>query len=354
MSGSNEEKTEEPTFHRREKAREEGQVVLSSDLTGGLVFFMAASAFSLYGADWLAQMGDMLVEPLSNLRRQEWGTTETLQSVNWVCMQMLGLGGVICGAAWGLGVLAAAIQAGPGFSNTPIQPKLSRLSFSSGLGKIFSMENGVKSLVTPLRLFTVLVVSAIYIYVVSDDISYDLGRSLHPASRSAISYLSTLLMILSLTTLAFGVIDYFIKKMQHEIKLKMSHKEIKDEHKDQEGDASVKNKIRQSRKESDKRKSLKDVPMATAIITNPTHFAVAVRYDRANPSAPIVVAKGADAFARQIIAVAKENGVPVIRKKYVARALFAMTEVGMEIPLELYQAVAEILAQVYRNKNSAA
>lgn len=354
MSGSNEEKTEEPTFHRREKAREEGQVVLSSDLTGGLVFFMAASAFSLYGADWLAQMGDMLVEPLSNLRRQEWGTAETLQSVNWVCMQMLALGGVICGAAWILGALAAAIQAGPGFSNTPIQPKLSRLSFSSGLGKIFSMENGVKSFVTPLRLFTVLVVSAIYLYVVSDDISYDLSASLHPASRSALSYLSTLLMILSLTTLAFGVVDYVIKKMQHEIKLKMSHKEIKDEHKDQEGDAAVKNKIRQSRKESDKRKSLKDVPMATAIITNPTHFAVAVRYDRANPSAPIVVAKGADAFARQIIAVAKENGVPVIRKKYVARALFAMTEVGMEIPLELYQAVAEILAQVYRNKNSAA
>lgn len=354
MSGSDEEKTEDPTFHRRQKAREEGQVVLSSDLTGGLVFFMSATAFALYGADWFAEMGGVISEPLINLRRQDWGVSQTLESVNWVCMQMLTLGGIICGAAWLLGAVAAAIQAGPGFSNTPIQPKLSRLSFSSGLGKVFSMENGVKSFVTPLRLFTVLVVSAVYLYVVTDDISKDLRASLHPATRSALSYLSTLLIILSLTTLTFGVVDYVIKKMQHEIKLKMSIKEIKDEQKDQEGDSSVKNKMRQSRKESDKRKSLKDVPMATAIITNPTHFAVAIRYDRTNPSAPVVVAKGADAFARQIIAVGKENGVPVIRKKYVARALFAMTEVGMEVPMELYQAVAEILAEVYRQKNSTA
>lgn len=353
-SGSDEEKTEEPTFHRREKAREEGQVVLSSDLTGGLVFFMAASTFALYGAGWFTQMGGVISEPLSNLRRREWGTPETLDSVNWICQQMLALGGVICGAAWVLGALAAAIQAGPGFNNKPIQPKLSRLSFASGLGKVFSMENGVKSFVTPLRLLTVLVVSGIYLYVSIDDISRDLRGDIHPSTRSALSYLSTLLIILSLTTLVFGVVDYIIKKMQHEIKLKMSHKELKDEHKDMEGDGSVKNKMRQSRKESEKRKSLKDVPMATAIITNPTHFAVAVRYDRANPSAPIVVAKGADAFARQIIAVGKANGVPVIQKKYVARALFAMTEVGMEIPMELYQAVAEILAEVYRKKNSNA
>lgn len=353
-SGSDEEKTEEPTFHRREKAREEGQVVLSSDLTGGLVFFMAAAAFAMYGADWFAQIGNVVSEPLTNLRRREWGTQETLDSVDWICKQTLALSGMICGAAWVLGALAAAIQAGPGFNNKPIMPKLSRLSFASGLGKVFSMENGVKSFVTPARLLTIIVVSGIYIYVSTDDISRDLRTSLHPATRSALYYLSTLLLILSLTTLAFGVIDYVIKKMQHEIKLKMSFKEIKDEHKDMEGDGTVKNRMRQFRKESEKRKSLKDVPMATAIITNPTHFAVAIKYDRANPSAPIVVAKGADAFARQIIKAGKENGVPVIRKKYVARALFAMTEVGMEIPLELYQAVAEILAEVYRKKNSNA
>lgn len=353
-SGSDEEKTEDPTFHRREQAREEGQVVLSSDLTGGLVFFMAASAFGLYGADWIAQMGGVISEPLSNLRRREWGTSETLESVNWICHQMLALGGGICGAAWVLGAIAASVQAGPGFYNKPIQPKLSRLSFSTGLGKVFSMENGVKSFVTPLRLLTVLVVSGAYLYVSVEDISHDLRASLHPSTRSALSYVSTLLIILSLTTLAFGVVDYIVKKLQHEIKLKMSHKELKDEHKDMEGDGAVKHKMKEFRKESEKRKSIKDVPTATAIITNPTHFAVAVRYDRSNPKAPIVVAKGADAFARQIISVGKANGVPVIRKKYVARALFAMTEVGMEIPLELYQAVAEILAEVYRQKNSTA
>lgn len=352
--GSDENKTEEPTFHRREQAREDGQVVLSSDLTGGLVFFMAASAFAMYGADWVSGMGAMLTEPLSSLRRRDWGTAETLMSMDWLGAKLLVFAGGITAAAWTVATLAAAVQAGPGFYNKPLQPKLSRLSFKSGLGKVFSMENGVKSIVTPLRLLTVLVVSTVYLYATYDEVSRDLSTSLRPGTRVALTYIATLLLVLSITTLVFGVVDYVIKKMQHETKLKMSHNEIKDEHKDKEGDGAVKQKMRQSRSDGEKRRSLKDVPTATAIITNPTHFAVAVRYDRSNPKAPVVVAKGADAFARQIISVAKANGVPVIRRKFVARALFALTEVGKEIPLELYQAVAEILAEVYRRKNSAA
>ena len=205
-SGSDEEKTEEPTFHRRQKAREEGQVVLSADLTGGLIFFMAAAAFAMYGADWFAQMGSAVTEPLTQLRRREWGTQETLDSVDWVWKKILALSGVICAAAWVLGTLAAAIQAGPGFNNKPIMPKLSRLSFASGLGKIFSMENGVKSFVTPMRLVTVIVVSGVYLYASAENISRDLKTNLHPGTRSAFSYISTLLVILSLTTLVFGVV----------------------------------------------------------------------------------------------------------------------------------------------------
>lgn len=352
--GSDENKTEEPTVYRREQAREEGQVVLSADLTGGIVFFMAAAAFSMYGREWISGMGVTLAEPLMFLRRRDWGIQDALQSVDWVGGKLLIFAGGISGAAWIVATLAAAVQAGPGFHNKPLQPKLSRLSFKSGLSKVFSMENGVKTFVTPLRLLTVLVVSGIYLYATYDGVSRDLNRHLRPATGAALSYVSVLILVLAITTLVFGLVDYLIKKMQHEIKLKMSHKEIKDEHKDREGDGSVKQKMRESRKDSEKRKSLNDVPTATAIITNPTHFAVAVRYDRANPKAPIVVAKGADAFARQIISVAKANGVPVIRRKFVARALFALTEVGKEIPLELYQAVAEILAEVYRRKNSAA
>lgn len=352
--GSDEEKTEEPTFQRRKKAREEGQVVLSSDLTGGLMIFMAAMAFLLYGADWLALMGDTVKEPLTDLRRQEWGTEQTLDSVNWICSKMLATTGVICGLAWVLGTLVAALQAGPGFSNMPLQPKLSRLSFATGLGKVFSLENGIKTIVTPLRLSIVIVVSGIYLYVTAEGVSQDLRGDIRPVTRAAISYGATLLMILALTTLVFGGIDYLIKKLQHEKKLKMSRKEIKDEQKEQEGDGSVKNKMRQSRQNSEKRKSLKEVPTATAIITNPTHFAVAIKYDRTNPTAPVVIAKGADRFARQIITTGKDHGVPVIRKKYVARALFATTEVGMEIPTELFHAVAEILAEVYKRKNARA
>lgn len=353
MSGADENKTEEPTVHRREKAREEGQVVLSPDLTGGLVFFGAAVAFAIYGTGWVSSIADTISRPMMTLRRRDWGMTETLTSMNWLGGQLLFLAGGVAGAAWVLSTLTAALQAGPGFYKKPIIPKLSRLSFQSGFGKIFSMENGVKGIVTPLRLFTVLAVSGIYLYVVKDDLARDLQHDLRQSFVAAFGYVSQLILILSVATLLFGGVDYLIKKMQHEIKLKMSRQEIKDEHKDMEGDGAVKQKMKEFHKESEKRKSLKQVPEATAIITNPTHFAVAVKYDRERGVAPIVVAKGADAFARQIISVAKENGVPVIRRKFVARALFALTEVGMEIPMELYQAVAEILADVYRRKNSA-
>jgi flagellar biosynthetic protein FlhB len=154
-------------------------------------------------------------------------------------------------------------------------------------------------------------------------------------------------------SLGLALIDYLVKWFRNEQKLMMSREEIKQEQKDDSGDPHLKAAIRKKQREARRRQSVRDVPKATVILTNPTHLAIAIQYEPGQMKAPRIVAKGAGVFAKNIVRIAKENNIPVLERKPLARALFKSVDVGQEIPFDFFRAIAEILAQIYKTKQAA-
>ncbi|MEZ6130561.1 MAG: EscU/YscU/HrcU family type III secretion system export apparatus switch protein [Planctomycetaceae bacterium] len=346
-------KTEEPTPRRRETSREEGQVVFSPDLTAGLLLLSITLAFWLFGGYWLRQFGITVADQIRAVDRTDWGVPQTMLSVRWLTVNLVLTAGAVVAGAWVLNAAVSAFQAGLGFHTKPLMFNPEKLSIVKGWERIFSLDGAMNGFMAPLKLTLTLITAAVFVWVSRGGASRAGQGSLEQSMWFTADVATRLMLALALVTLTMGVMDYMFKRFRHEQKLKMTREEVKREHKEDQGDAQIKQRIRRFQQESRKKRSLREVPTATAVITNPTHFAVAVRYDAATSAAPVVVAKGADSFARQIIAVAQKHGVPVLERKPVARALFALTEVGDEIPMEMYRAVAEILAEVYRRKRAA-
>jgi flagellar biosynthetic protein FlhB len=345
-------KTEAPTPRRRESAREDGQVVFSPDLTAGVLMFGVAISIWLYGANWFGQFSRTIADQVINIAPTEWGMSQTMLSVRWLGAQIMIISGVLVAGSWILNVFISTAQAGIGFNSKPLMLNPDKLSLIQGWGRIWSLDGLMKGFLAIVKLAAVIGVSGVFIWVVLDSILLETRGTLQHCVSYIASVATTLMLILAGVSLSFGVIDYAFRWYRHEEKLKMSREDVKREQKEEQGDQQIKQQMRRFAQNARKRRSLQDVPTASAVITNPTHFAVAIRY-KAGSSAPVVVAKGADHFARQIIAMAEKHGVPVMQRKPVARALFAMTEIGQEIPLELYRAVAEVLAEVYRKKRAA-
>lgn len=327
--------------------------MFSPDLTSGLLLFCMAMGIWLFGASWVRSFCNTIILQISAAQPKEWGVSQTMLSMRWMGVQILIVSGTVVIGAWVLNAATAAMQAGLGFHTKPLMLNPGKLSLVQGWKRLWSLDGLVKGIQAPLKLSAVILAAALFIWLASDRIALSTRGTLFDSLAFGGELTSTLMLILAGIALVFGAADYAFRWYRHEQKLKMSHEELKKEHKEDQGDQQVKQRMRKFSQDAKKRKSLQDVPSASAVITNPTHFAVAIRYEAGNSSAPIVVAKGADHFARQIIAKAKEHGVPVMERKPVARALFALTEVGDEIPMELYRAVAEILADVYRKKQAA-
>lgn len=347
-------KSEAPTPRRRESAREDGQVVFSPDLTAGILLFSMALGCWMFGSSWIQYLGGLIADQVKSVRRIEWGLPQTLLSVQWLGAQMMIVSGGIAIGAWLLNATTAAGQAGLGFHTKPLILNPDRLSIVQGWSRLWSLDSFMKGALALLKVTTVIVVAAAFVWLTRNRLSLETRGTLKQSVSSFGHIAVNLMVILGGVTLCFGAVDYLFRWYRHEEKLKMSLQDLKQEQKDDQGDQQIKQQMRKFQQDARKRKSLQDVPSASAVITNPTHFAVAIRYESGNSTAPIVVAKGADQFARQIIKMAQQHGVPVTERKPVARALFAMTEVGDEIPLELYRAVAEILADVYRRKHAVA
>ena len=346
-------KTELPTPRRRESAREDGQVVFSPDLTSGILLFCVAIACWLFGASWCRHFGSTIADQIRGVHHTEWGLSHTMLSARWLGAQIVIVAGGLVAGAWVLNAATAAMQAGFGFHTKPLMLNPDKLSLVEGWKRLWSLDGLMKGILAPLKLSAVLFAAGMFVWLSKNSISFSTRGNLQQSMSFSGALISHLMLILAAITLAFGGLDYLFRWFRHEQKLKMSREELKREHKEDQGDQQIKQRMRKFQQESRKRRTLQDVPGASAVITNPTHFAVAVRYDAGTASAPIVVARGADHFARQIIAIANRHGVPVIERKPVARALFGLTEVGDEIPLELYRAVAEVLAEVYRRKQAA-
>ncbi len=349
---SSQDKSLPATARKLQKTREDGQTSRSRDLSHLAVLGM--------GCAMVVAGGPMLLQHMQiEVARQftfDGATVLVPQLMMERLLRMMGVGmvGVVALAlAINLAsVLLSLMSGGWVFSWKPIMPKFSKLNPLAGLGNVFSKQQ----LVTALKnvVLTLLLGLVAWLHI-SDGIAH-MARLPHQGSSMALVMVSDWILegiaMLMLVVFAMALIDVPLQKFLFMQRLKMSHQEVKQEHKESEGSPEVKGKIRQKQREMAHRASVNRVPTADFVVTNPTHYAVALRYDEHSMAAPQVVAMGADLIALKIREVAKAHQVPVLESPMLARALYAHAELDQTIPSQLYTAVAQVLAYVYRLKAS--
>lgn len=342
------EKTEAPTPRRRQEAREQGQVARSQDLTGAVLIVGAILLLNAFGQDLVKALRALLAETLS-LRTNDTAATgaavaEALRSLAHVAAAMapLLLGVVL------LVVLANVLQVGFVLNLKRLQPNLAALNPLKGLGKVFGKgRSPVQGLIALAKLVLLVLVAysavrgRLPLIVKAQELTY-----LQVFALGADTVYSIGIRI-GVVLLVLAIVDYAWQKWRMEQQLKMSKQEVKEEMRRMEGDPRIKQRRRQIAMQIAHQRLKKDVPTADVVVTNPTEFAVALKYDADAMHAPRVVAKGRGVMAQRIREIAIASGVPILERKPLARALFKLVEVGQEIPEQFYSAVAEILAYVY-------
>lgn len=345
----NQEKTEEATPKRKEEARKKGQVAKSQEI--GSAFVILSAFFAL------KMLGPYIYEQLTAYMRTVFSHFATADfTINQVHILLIEFGVVALKTVLPVMLVVMVIslavnllQVGFVLSFEPLMPKLERINPISGFQRLFSLRSVVE-LVKALCKLTI-IGYFVYRFIMRETaqvpqlISADLFDSLRYSS----GLVADLALEIGAVILVLAALDYFYQWWEHNKSLRMSKQDIKEEFKQTEGNPLIKGKIKERQRAMALRRMMQEVPKATAVVTNPTHFAVAIRYDK-SMSAPQVVAKGQDFLAERIKQMARENRVTVVENKPLARALYATVEVGETIPPELYQAVAEVLAYVFRLK----
>ena len=342
------EKTEDPTAKKLEKAKEDGQVPRSKELTTTAILLCSMFSFLFFGP-LLYQKISGLTQLAFTLPREAAFDPQLMFSI---------LGDSIYAAFIGLApffiILAVASIAGPIalggwlFSTKSLMPKLNRMDPLAGLKRMFSMKSLVELLKAVAK---VLIVGALAIYLIhwlQQDLTSLAKEDINSAIIHAINIALWVAIGLSLSTIFIAIVDIPFQIWDNTKKLKMSVQDIKDEMKDTDGKPEVKSKIRQLQQQMANSRMMADVPDADVIITNPTHYSVAVKYKPESMTTPIVVAKGVDQIALKIREIAGAHEVEIIQSPVLSRAIFHTTKIGEEVPSELYVAVAKILAYVFQ------
>jgi flagellar biosynthetic protein FlhB len=344
------EKTESATPKKRQEARNKGQVAKSAELVAAFILFFSFLCFAMYGG-W---MKDRLVQMFTGIFQDHLTMNVTMENVRALFAQ-LALQGLILLAPIFLLTLAIAVmgnylQTGFIFTFEPLKMKFSKLNPIEGAKRLFTLRSAVDFLKSVLKMAIVGIVIYITLWGEKEKL-VGLGRM---PLQTTISYIASLTLQLGIkigfTLIAIGILDYFYQKYEYEKSLKMSKQDIKDEYKNSEGNPLIKGKIKEKQRRLALRRMMQEVPKADVVITNPTHFAVALKYEAGKMEAPTVIAKGTDYIALKIKEVAKQHNIVTMENKPLARALYSQVEIGETIPAELFQAVAEVLAYVYKIK----
>jgi len=340
--------TESPTQKRLEDARERGQVPRSRDLSAALVTL--TGGLGLYG------LGQVLGGGLMQMMRAAMATGASPRDGSGYLLSALGAAATRSAMAVApllALMLAAALLAplaigGWNFSATALLPRWERLDPVSGLGRVFSIR-GLIELLKSLARFAVVALVAVLVlrHQYAQFIALG-GQPLQPAIARALTLAGTAFIALAGALGAIAAVDVPLALWQHHRSLRMSRDEIREETRDAEGSPELRARIRRTQQEQARRRMMAEVPRADVVVTNPTHYAVALRYDETRMRAPLVVAKGADLIALRIRELAAEHAVPLIEAPPLARALHAGCELGDEIPARLYSVVAQVLTYVYQ------
>lgn len=351
------EKTEEPTAKKLSDARNEGQVAKGKDLTSAvmlLVLFMVLR-FTV------GNMGEGFIECFNKNYTQigdlftsthgEYNMQYTIALIQSAALDMLKLLIPFFGVGFIIAIVIELAQVKWKPTSKPLQPKLSKFNPINGIKRMFS----VRTLVSLIKQIVILVVIFIVVYNKLKSRMSDIYMLYDIPLISAIMFLGDIIFdigtVICVIYTIIGIADYVFEKRKFRKDMMMTKQEVKDEWKNTEGNPEVKNKIRQKMSEASRRRMMQAVPEADVVITNPTHFAVALKYEQNKGKAPVVVAKGEDYLAAKIKEAARENNIEIVENKPLARMLYYNVELDEEIPPELYQAVAEVLAFVYNIKN---
>ncbi len=355
MSDAAESRTEQASARRQEEARRKGQVPLSRDVSMALSL-MAALALLYSASDQAILRVVSMVREWLALAGQPglWaaGTADSLQALLLKAgadSMMIVLPLMACVVVTATG--ATFVQTGFAWRSDALQPDLGRLSPLAGVKRLVSW----RSLFDLVKSLAKVGFVAVVAYAAARSDWERLAEWPQLGVEGVLGTTGDVLLRLTfwigLMLLGLAAVDYGYQRFEWQRNLRMSRQEVKEEHREAEGDPQLRARVRSLQREMGRKRMMAAVPMATVVVTNPTHIAVALRYDQGSMGAPVVVAKGAGFIAERIKEVAREHGVMVIERPTVARALYKLVDLGKEIPVDLYKAVAELLAMVYRAKH---
>ncbi len=355
--GEGGEKTEPATAKKLQDARKEGQVAKSKELSAAvelIALFLVLKLFVSYIGENLISVFSVIYKKMPDIIDNSAGglsiftVTTLVNNVMLVILKILApvfAIGVICS------ILINILQVGWKVTGKPMQPKFSKINPMSGFKRMFSKE----SLFELVKSIAKIALIAYVAYTSVKDHQNDLFLLYDIPLMQVIILIGTIVidagLKISIVYLVVGIADWVYQKHKFKEDMKMTKQEVKDEYKNTEGNPEIKGRQRSKMREVSQRRMMQNLPTADVVITNPTHLSVAIKYDADKNSAPVVIAKGEDFLAMKIREIARENHIEIVENKPLARMLYANVDVGAEVPPELYQAVAEVLAFVYSLKN---
>lgn len=348
-----EEKTEQATPKKKKETREKGNVLQSKEINSAFVLlatFIMINAFATFIGITLRNTTSYIYDQylaldfIFSLKNLQTLLINAIISF-FIIVAPIALTNLV------VGVLASYLQVGVLFTTKPLAIDIKKINPIEGFKRMFSMKSIIELLKALIRIIVIGYISYSYvkgqIVTILETIGMDIGTILKLILKMSISIgikAGSILVVLA-------ALDYFYQRYEYNKNLKMSKQEIKEEYKQTEGNPQIKSKIKEKQRQMSMQRMMQDIPKADVIITNPTHFAIGIKYNPKEFDAPRVIAKGQDLIAQNIKKIALENNIPIVENKPLARTLYDSVDIGQFVPPELYQAVAEVLAYVYRINN---
>jgi flagellar biosynthesis protein FlhB len=342
------ERTEQATPKRREKAREQGQVAKSMDLNAAVVICLGFTSLFILGPAMVNNTLELMRNTMANAPMIASSDPGFQTVFVTYLMSFLRITLPLMMAMVVIGVAVNVAQVGFHLSPKALELKFDKLNVVSGLQRLISMRSLVQMVRDPLKLLVVSVVAYFALQAEFQNFFALPDMSVAQLGETLCKLVLMIALKIGVAVMIIAILDYLYQRYEFEKSIKMSKQEIKEEFKDSEGNPLIKQRVRQIQREMSRRRMMTDVATADVVVTNPIHLAVALKYDPQQMDAPTVVAKGQRLIAEKIKEIARKHGVPIVEDKPLARALFKMCNVGQIVPASLYRAVAEILAHIYR------
>jgi len=344
------EKSQDPTPHRRDEARKQGQVAYSQDLGSASLLIVAVLLLRYWGGDLITASGAFMKHQLGTVGSLAYHPSDVIQQTQQITDTWMKALLPIIGMLAVAGVLGSILQTGLLFVPEKLQPDPARLNPLTGMRRIFSLTGAVKLSFGLVKVTIASTVAATVIYLRYQEVLYANEYSLEEFSIFLLDIVLSTALWAGISLFVLALFDFAYQKWKHEQDLRMTHREVLDEMKNLQGDPQIMARRRAVQRQLALNRIGDKVPQADVVVTNPTELAIAIQYDPTEMSAPIVVAKGAGVIAQRIRRLALENSIPVVERKPLAQVLYKEVEVNQPIPDSSYAAVAEVLAYVYQLK----